>query len=274
MDTRVRSWYAKPRFHYFAKLATCATISTIAYSGTTALAQTPSGYVTDPETGIVYEQRTKTIDRPIVETKVEKQEQTILRPQTVTETRPESRTILRPVVEYNWEPRMEGRWNPFKPPAVAYHHVPRTRWESCNEVIQRTNSRTEWVAEKRTIEIPRKMVRWQREQKTELVAVGRVASPADDAQSMIASRLRPLDPNTPIAPLATSVAQTPPTFAPPRIAASTVGQIASDPPRRSPSQSGLPASELSPTSGGYNQPLTPASSGAGIATLPSLPLWR
>ena len=61
---------------------------------------------------------------------------------------------LAPVVEYKWEPRVQGRWNPFRPPTVAYQHVPHTCWEARNEVVHRTNTRTEWVAERRTVEVP------------------------------------------------------------------------------------------------------------------------
>ncbi|WP_419194411.1 hypothetical protein [Novipirellula herctigrandis] len=210
----------------------------------------------------------------MVETKTEQKEQTVFRPQTVTETKPESRTVYTPVVEYNWEPKLEGRWNPFKPPVVAYHHVPRTRWESRSEVVNRVNQRVEWVAEKRTVAVPRQLVRMEREQKIDYEPVGRVAAPPQTTEAAIASRLRPLDSNAKIAPLATSVAQSPPVFAPPRIAASTVGKMQSDPPRRSPSQSGMPASDLYPNSGGYDAPLPPSSSGSGVAALPSLPLWR
>jgi len=239
-----------------------------------ASAQTGSGYYTNPDTGIVYRQVTKTIERPVVETKVDKREQTIYRPETVTETKPETRTVYTPVVEYAWEPRMEGRWNPFKPPVVAYHHVPRTRWESRNEVVHRRSSRTQWVAEKRTIEVPQQFVRMEREQKVDYEPVGRVASPPNTTESAIASRLRPLDPNTRIAPLANAIVQTPPTYLPPRIAASTVGQMQSDPPR-SPSQTGMAVSDMSTGSGGgYRSTLPPSSSSNGIAGLPSLPLWR
>ncbi|TWU43109.1 hypothetical protein Q31b_21460 [Novipirellula aureliae] len=244
-----------------------------AFDPLAAAAQTGSGYYTNPETGIVYRQVTKTIERPVVETKVNKREQTIYRPETVTETKPETRTVYTPVVEYAWEPRMEGRWNPFKPPVVAYHHVPRTRWESRNEVVHRRSSRTQWVAETRTVEVPQQIVRMEREQKIDYEPIGRVASPPTSTESAIASRLRPLDPNTPITPLANAIAQSP-TYLPPRIAASTVGQMQSDPPR-SPSQMGMPASDMSTgSSGGYQSTLPPSSSGNGIASLPSLPLWR
>ena len=102
-----------------------------------ASAQAPSGngLYTDPETGLVYRQVKRTIDRPVTQTRMEKQTQTVLRPETVTESRPSTRTVYTPIVEHSWEPRIHNRWNPFQRPTVAYHHVPRTRWEARSETV-------------------------------------------------------------------------------------------------------------------------------------------
>ena len=140
-----------------------------------AQAQGSAGLYTDDASGIVYRKVTRTVERPVVETKVEQREQTLYRPQTVTETRPENRTVYTPVLQYQWEPRVHGRWNPFRQPTVAYHQVPRCHWEAQNQVVQRTNTRTEWVAEKRTIDVPQRIVRMEREQTVDYEPVGRVA---------------------------------------------------------------------------------------------------
>ena len=239
---------------------------------THANAQSGAGYFTDPNTGIVYQRVTKSIDRPVVETKVEQRDQTVYRPQTVTETKPESRTVYTPVVEYNWEPRLHGRWNPFRRPTVAYHHVGRTRWEARNEVVNRSNTRTEWVAEQRTVEVPQRIVRMQREQKVDYEPVGRVASPSSAPSSAIASRLRPLDANERVQPLGST--QITSRFTAPRIAASTVGRMTSDPPRRSIGQGGMRATNLAPGALGVRgRALPPATGGVGIA-MPSAPFFR
>jgi hypothetical protein len=247
-----------------------AAFSATAIITTTVHAQ--SGLQTDPATGIVYQSQTTTVERPVVETKLEQREQTVYRPQTVTETRPQHRTVYTPIVEYNWEPRMHGRWNPFTQPTIHYHHVGRTKWEARNERIDHVATRTEWVAEKRTVEVPTQVVRIQREQKTDYVPVGRVQPSGTPAGGdSIAARLRPLNSNETVSPISPA-----PQYASngyynsPQIAAGTVGRMTSDPPQRSVSQSGMPASNLSP--GVYGQPLPPASN--GIATLPSLPIFR
>lgn len=273
----------------FSKLAAghLAAVSLTGVMVTTLTAQSPAnlpspgtqpGYYTDPTTGIVYRKVMRTIDRPVSETKVEKQTQTVYRPETVTETKPSTRTVYLPVVEHSWEPRVHNRWNPFQKPTVAYHHVPRTRWEARAETVQQVNRRTHWVAENRTVEVPRQVVRMQREEKVDYEPVGRVAAPpANGPSSAIASRLRPLAANEQVQPMgtvsgfpATTITSTP---AAPQIAASTMGRMTSDPPRRTLGQSGLRAKELVPsTTTVRGQPLPPPA-GTGIA-MPSIPMFR
>ncbi len=232
-----------------------------------AAAQNTGQYV-DESTGIVYRQVTRTIEKPVVETKIEQREQTVYRPQTITETKPEARTVYTPVVEYQWQPRLEGRWNPFRQPTVAYQHVPTTRWEARNEIVNRTSARTQWVAETRTVDVPQQLVRMEREQKVEYEAVAKVAAQPtiDAASAQIASRLRPLAANTPIQPLAPTIPSS--AYSSPRIASSSVGRMTSDPPRRSLSQSGMRSNDLIPSSpAGHGQALPPTAS-TGVAGLP------
>ncbi|MGI9471307.1 MAG: hypothetical protein ACR2NZ_07250 [Rubripirellula sp.] len=258
MNDRIFSWVVY-RVTTPVVVATAMTILS-------ADANAQSGYYTDPGTGIVYQKVTRTIDKPIVETKIEHREQTVYRPQTVTETKPQSRTVFTPVIEYKWEPRMHGRWNPFRPPSIHYTHVPHTSWEARNEVVHRTNTRTEWVAERRTIEVPQRLVRMTREKSVDYEPVGRVSSPAPSVSSSdIASRLRPLDNGATFQSFnSTSLAST--SFGPPRIAASTVGTMSGDPPRN-PTQSGMAPHTLSPAPPGL-----PTSS--GIANARPLPTFR
>lgn len=268
----------------------CTSASAQAPAGPSTSTANSSGLFTDPQTGIVYRQVSKTVQRPVIETKVEKQNQTVYRPKTVTETKAENHTVYTPVVQYKWQPRMHGRWNPFQQPTVAYHHVPETRWEARNEVVNRTQSRTQWIAENRTVDVPRQLVRMQQEQKTELEVVGKVA-PANanptTPSSALAARLRPLDSNTRVTPInqsrvattyGTQVYSAPsynaPRYNAPQIAASSIGRMTSDPPRRNTGQSGMRANDLYPTSRVHGHALPPASGGVGVANLSSLPFMR
>jgi len=203
-----------------------------------------SPYYTDPATGIVYRKVHRTIERPVVQTEVTPRESTIYRPETVVEVTPETRTVYSPVVSYGWEPRVRGRWNPFVQPTLQYEHVPRTHWEARSETVERRQTRTNWVAERRRVDVPQQVVKIQREEKVDYEAIGRVApqqatppNSAPSTEAAIAARLRPID------------------------SAST----------RSIDQAGLRATDLNAGGyGGYSTPLPPV----GVAANPLQTFWR
>ncbi len=223
------------------------------------------GYYTDPETGQVYRQVTRTVERPEVTTTTERRERTVWTPKTVKETRPHTRTLYTPVTEYRWVPRIHHRWNPFRSPTVVYHHEPTTHWEPRNEVIEQTTARTEWVAEKRVDEVPVTHRRIVREQRVEREPVGRLAPQQADppgGNSAVASRLRPLDSRelSRVIPNGSNPNGRSLPAAPTMPAAS----IATNP-YRSPAQSGQRATNLVPSSGASYRGTIPAGT---IATPP------
>jgi hypothetical protein len=239
-------------------IASIATISLCA----DASGQGSAGYYTNPETGIVYRKVTQTVERPVVETRISQRQQTVYRPQTVTETTPHSRTVYTPVVEYQWEPRVRGRWNPFRQTTVEYQHVSRTHWERSEEVVERTNTRTEWVAEHRTFEVPQQVVRMEREETTNYQVVGRVPTPQTNPSGVstaIASRLRPLNAGSTIGPVNGPV--------------NGSAQIASSNNGRNKIQGGMRPNDLYPNAA----PLPGSGStngGVGIANTPSPTIFR
>lgn len=225
---------------------------------------TSPAYYTDPATGIVYRKVHRTVERPVVTTQVQKQERTVYRPETVVDVRPETRTVYSPVVSYGWEPRMRGRWNPFVQPRVEYEHVPRTHWEARSETIERREMRTNWVAETKQVEVPQQVVQIQRQQYDDYEAVGRVApnpsTPSSSLPSAVASRLRPLDSQTPISPVgpAGSVAT---------VAASTLPVGVAT--RRNSEQIGLRATDLQSGGTATTLPLPSTGIARGVS-----PIWR
>ena len=233
-------------------------------NGAFAFAQDNSGQYTDPATGIVYRKVVRTIERPVVETKMQAQESTVYRPEIVVTNNPESRTVYNPVVSYTWEPRMTNRWNPFSQPTVVYQHTPRTHWEARTETVDRKESITKWVAETRKVEIPQQIVSIRREEKIEFEPIGRVnvpaqAMPPNSAEAAIAARLRPIDPNARIQPL----------YSVP----STSGAYANANTTRNSYQQGMRVNELTPYSQpSYSMPL-PAPT-AGVAGVPTSGVWR
>lgn len=138
----------------------------------------PDLYVND-QTGYVYRKVFRTVERPTTETRMERRTETVYTPQVVTTTRPENRTYYSPVLGYEWETRLHGWWNPFTQPTVAYHAVPRTRWEARSESVERRETRTEWVAEHRTREVPTQLSRIERQTVTDYEVVGRLNRPSN-----------------------------------------------------------------------------------------------
>ena len=109
----------------------------------------------------------------------------------------------------------------------------------------------------------------EREQQVGYEPVGNVnqqQAVPQGVSSSVASRLRPLDPNTPSSPWANRAALAP------RMVASTVGRMTSDPPRRSPGQGGMRATDLYDSAPNLRgQALPPVMGGTGMANLPSIP---
>ncbi len=244
-------------------IALVTAVTSITLLTTRATAQT--GFFTDPQTGIVYRKVNRTIEKPVVETKLSQHSEVVYRPHTITETKPENRTVMTPVITYEWKPKLTGRWNPFQPPSIRYEKVPLTTWEARTEVVQRTKTTTQWVAENRTLKIPTQTVRTSREHSVAYEAVGRLNPsnlPAD-----VAARLQPLDSRIPFQDLEPpSLAVT--TFAPPRIASSTVSTINTAIQRRSITQGGMAARNLIP------EPTSRPNNQTGIANQRPLPMFR
>ena len=245
----------------FATVAIC--VMTI-----TAETNAQSGFFTDPQTGIVYRKVSRTVEKPVVETKLEQQQEVVFRPQTVTETKPQNRTVMTPVVKYKWEPKLTGRWNPFRPPSIRYEKVPHTIWEARNEVVHRTRTTTEWIAETRTIDVPQKTFRTTREHSIAYEPVGRISETNNSNLPVeVAARLQPLHQNATFQSLeSSSMAAT--SFGPPRIAASTVTSNHT----RNASQSGMAVQNLM-----IEPQITPANSlpnRTGIANQRQLPIFR
>jgi hypothetical protein len=217
-----------------------------------------SGLYTDPSTGIVYRKEHRTVERPVVEERTERREQTIYRPRVVTAEQQGVRTVYSPVVRYEWQPRWHGRWNPFVQPSLGYELVPRGSWEARTETYSRPETRTEWVAEKQTVDVPQRLVRMERQSEEAWVAVGRTTPPG----------LQPLPGGPPSSGAATQIAQAN-VMAPPVIPVGGLGRMGSDPPRRTTTQGGMSPSVLAPGGSVYSDASPPA-----YARLPAGPVWR
>ncbi|PNY36665.1 hypothetical protein [Rhodopirellula sp. MGV] len=245
----------------------CVVAASIAGIGTSAHGQIVATQMKeDPNTGDIYRETTRQVVRPVVDERIETQ--TYYRPQTVKETRPEYRTSYSPVTQIHWMPYLEGRWNPFRQPTVAYRQVPVTHWQARNEVVDRTTYSTQYVAEKR--DVPHRITRYETNYEKDLQLVAR-GNDRPQVGSDVASRLVPMNNNA--SSLASvpvnraSVSNTPAAM----VASNTVGRATSAPPMRNTTQSGMRTNVLMP-SDPYAAP--GASTPSTIATVPAFSLYR
>ncbi len=254
-------WIASFRKQMFTRLAGSAVL---VISPSVLLAEDTPGYYTNPDTGIVYRKVIRSIERPVVETKMTQQQQTVYQPKTVVETRPKTRRTYVPVTEFRWLPQVEGRWNPFRQPTVTYHHVPETHWQARDEVVSETTTQVHWEAVTKTVEIPQRLTRMTREQKVAYEPVGRVApqastSLASNVSPEVAAKLRPLASNVRYQPLNSGIGPANSSLAAQR--------------SRSNLQTGLRATELIPQSPPLTRPAGNLDT-SGIAGLGLPSIWR
>lgn len=94
------------------------------------------------------------IRRPVSETRYEERQKTVLTEQVFTELRDAHRSYYLPVTEYRWEPRWHAIWNPFRDPTLAYHWVPKTRWELYTETVHLPVTTRKMVPVQRTVQLP------------------------------------------------------------------------------------------------------------------------
>jgi hypothetical protein len=106
------------------------------------------------DNGITYRETTQVVKRAIPHTEMQQRDVTYYRERVTTDLQEVTRTYQVPVTQYQYEPYLEGRWNPFVQPNMTYRMVPRTRWETKSETVKIPVARREVVPEKLTQQVP------------------------------------------------------------------------------------------------------------------------
>ena len=106
------------------------------------------------ENGVDYRETTRTVSRPVSETRYEERERTVYREEYSTEVRESTRIVHVPVTEYRWEAQWRGRWNPFGQPYLVQQLVPRTHWEIREEKVSTPVTQRQLVPETRVVRVP------------------------------------------------------------------------------------------------------------------------
>jgi len=135
----------------------------------TRVAKAQSRYAAD-ERG-TYRETTQRIRRPVSELHYEDRQQTFYCEKVSTHTRETQRSYYFLTTEYHWEPRWHGVWNPFRQATLAYHWIPRTRWELRSETVQVPVTTRQLVPEQRTVRVPVSTLRIVEEERVTRVPV-------------------------------------------------------------------------------------------------------
>lgn len=134
-------------------------------------------YVT--ENGQTYRIARTKIRRPVSEIREDVRHETVYRDTYTTEIHEHQRMVYMPITEYQWEPRWHGIWNPLTKPSMAYHLVPRTRWEARAETVRTPVTSRQTVPELRTVRTPVRTLRMVEEEQVSRIAVNpRAVAPA------------------------------------------------------------------------------------------------
>jgi hypothetical protein len=100
--------------------------------------------------GVTY----RTVRVPRTEVQCVDRPTTYLQERYSVQCRDTYRTYRVPVTDYNWEPRWQGRFNPFVQPTLTYRYVARTHWESRTEVSKVPVTTRQLVPVTTTVRVP------------------------------------------------------------------------------------------------------------------------
>jgi hypothetical protein len=128
------------------------------------------------QNGVRYLERTEPVEKPTTTVTYEERKETVYQEKYRTDVVESQRTVLVPVTEYQWEPRVHHWWNPLVPNTIAYHMVPRTRWEAREHTIRYPQNYKEIVPVERTVRVPKRQLGFEQQQRTTLTALGPASS--------------------------------------------------------------------------------------------------
>ncbi|MEX2168094.1 MAG: hypothetical protein WD851_02190 [Pirellulales bacterium] len=141
----------RPGFRIFASGIALLTGSAVLIAGSASGQVTTETEVVD---GVTYQVTRRVVERSMPTTEYQTREEKYYRPQVSTQYQTHQQTYLTPVTQYQLVPRMAGRWNPFVQPYWTYEYAPVTRWEARPTTVQVPLAKTDWVEEKRTLQVP------------------------------------------------------------------------------------------------------------------------
>jgi hypothetical protein len=104
--------------------------------------------------GIKYRETRQVVEQMMPVTTMQDQQQRVMTPKVSTETVAHQQVYSIPVTQYEVVPVLHGRWNPFIEPYYTYETQLVTRYQEQMVNVQIPVTKSEWVAETKTVQVP------------------------------------------------------------------------------------------------------------------------
>jgi hypothetical protein len=104
--------------------------------------------------GIKYRITRQTVQQTVPVTIMQDQQQTVYTPKVTTESVSHQQVYSIPVTQYEVVPVLHGRWNPFVEPYYTYETQLVTRYQEQVVNVQIPVSKSEYVTETKTVQVP------------------------------------------------------------------------------------------------------------------------
>lgn len=104
--------------------------------------------------GVRYQITKQVVQQQVPVTVMQNQQRTVYAQQQATNTINHQQLYCVPNTSYQWQTKLNGRWNPFITPYWTYNLKPVTTWSTQVANVQIPVSRTAWVPQTQNIQVP------------------------------------------------------------------------------------------------------------------------
>lgn len=137
----------KPGFHALGWLFAAAIFSDAISND--AIAQVTT---IEQQGGVTFQVTRTPKSIPVTEMRTEQHKTYV--PQTTTQYQSYQQTYVTPITQYQWVARQRGQWNPFVRPYWTTELQPVTTWQASQGTVQVPMTRTDWVENNVTRQVP------------------------------------------------------------------------------------------------------------------------
>ncbi len=137
----------------------------------------------DVRNGVRYQVTTRTVQRQVPVTVMQDRQQTVYTQQITTNHISHQQVYNVPVTQYQWESRLNGRWNPFITPYWTHNLRPVTTWHQQVANVQIPVSNVSWVPQTKTVKVPVVQYKMAEEQIVTRVPIGNASTLASTPSS-------------------------------------------------------------------------------------------